>query len=168
MKADVFWIPGPWRGRLAIASRPRGGDWLDDEASAWRQADIDVVVSLLEYDEATQLDLLHERQAAEDHAITFISFPIPDRGVPASSQEAVSLLARIGAQLDAGKKVAVHCRQGIGRSGLIAAGVLVTSGASPEEAMQVVSSARGTEVPETLEQRRWMQQLPSRLAITKG
>ena len=168
MKANLFWIPGPWRGRLAIASRPRGGDWLDDEASAWQQADIDVVVSLLEDDEAAQLDLLHERQAAEHHAINFISFPIPDRGVPASSQEAVSLIARIGAQLEAGKNVAVHCRQGVGRSGMIAAGVLVTSGTSPEEAMQAVSSARGAEVPETFEQRQWMEQLPSRLAVTKS
>ena len=68
MKTDLFWVPGPWRGRLAIARRPRGGDWLDDEASAWRQADIDVVVSLLENDEAAQLDLLRERQAAEKGA----------------------------------------------------------------------------------------------------
>src|ERR1700730_14046000 len=107
MKADLFWIPGPWRGRLAIASRPRGGDWLDDEASAWRQADVDVVVSLLENEEAAQLNLLRERQASENHGINFISFPIPDRGVPASMQEAVSLIARIGAQLELGKNVAV-------------------------------------------------------------
>ena len=168
MKADLFWIPGPWRGRLAIASRPRGGDWLDDEASAWRQADIDVVVSLLENDEAAQLDLLRERQAAEDHAINFISFPIPDRGVPSSMQEAVSLIAGIGAQLDAGKNVAVHCRQGIGRSGLIAAGVLMTSGASPGEAMQIVSSARGISVPETLAQRQWTEQLLTGLSVPKS
>jgi protein-tyrosine phosphatase len=77
-------------------------------------------------------------------------------------------MTRIAAQLDAGKNVAVHCRQGAGRSGMIEAGVLVTSGASPEEALQAVSSARGAEVPETLEQRRWMQQLPSRLAVTKS
>ncbi len=168
MKADLFWIPGPWRGRLAIASRPRGGDWLDDEASAWRQADIDVVVSLLENDEASQLDLVGERQAAEHNSISFISFPIPDRGVPVSFGDAASLMTRIADQLDAGKNVAVHCRQGVGRSGMIAAGVLVTSGSSPEEAMQAVSSARGAEVPETIEQRRWMQQLPSRLAVTKS
>jgi protein-tyrosine phosphatase len=168
MKAELFWIPGPWRGRLAIAARPRGGDWLDDEASAWRQANIDVVVSLLENEEAGQLDLLDERRAAEDHCISFISFPIPDRGVPASVQESVSLITRIGAQLDAGKNVALHCRQGIGRSGLIAAGVLMASGASPEEAMQIVGSARGISIPETLEQRRWTQQLPSQFTATKS
>ena len=80
-------------------------------------------------------------------------------------REAVSLIARIGAQLDAGKNVAVHCRQGIGRSGLIAAGVLMTSGASPREAMRIVSSARGISVPETLAQRQWIEQLLSGISV---
>ena len=69
-------------------------------------------------------------------------------------------MARIADQLDAGKNVGVHCRQGIGRSGMIAAGVLVTSGSSPEDAMQAVSSARGAEVPETIEQSRWCNNYP--------
>jgi len=168
MKADLFWNPGPWRGRLAIATRPRGGDWLDDEASAWRHADVDVVVSLLENEEAGLLDLLGERQAAEDHAIRFISFPISDRGVPASLPEALSLIGRITAQLNAGENVAVHCRQGIGRSGLIAAGALIAAGTSPDDAMQIVSNARGIPVPETTEQRRWTERLPSGLAVTKS
>ena len=168
MKADLFWIPGPWRGRLAIAARPRGGDWLDDEASAWRRAGLDTMVSLLEDEEAAQLDLANERRAAEGQTIDFVSFPIPDRGVPASVQESVSLITRIAAQLDAGKNVAVHCRQGIGRSGLIAAGVLMTSGASPEQAMQIVGSARGISIPETVEQRQWTQQLPSQFTATKN
>lgn len=63
MKPDLFWIPGPWRGRLAVATRPRGGDWLEDEAAGWRRAGIDVVVSLLEEHEAGQLDLHGEAQA---------------------------------------------------------------------------------------------------------
>ena len=168
MKADLFWIPGPWRGRLAIATRPRGGDWLDDEASAWRHTHVDVVVSLLENEENAQLDLLCERQIAEDHALRFLSFPIPDRGVPASLQEALSLIGRITAELNAGKNVAVHCRQGIGRSGLIAAGALIAAGTSPDDAMQIVSYARGIPVPETTEQRRWTERLPSGIAVTKS
>src|SRR5947209_7311877 len=126
MKPDLFWIPGPWRGRLAIAARPRGGDWLEDEATGWRRAGIDIVVSLLENDEADQFDLLDERKAAEKNGVDFVSFPIPDRGVPASTRDAVSLVCNIAAALEQGKNVAVHCRQGIGRSGLIAAGVLMT------------------------------------------
>src|SRR5262249_10465272 len=145
MRSDLFWIPGPWRGRLAIAARPRGGDWLDDEASAWRRGGIDVVVSLLEDDEAAQLNLADERQAAEGRPIGFVPFPIPDRGVPAPTEAAIEVIGRIAAQLEAGKNVAVHCRQGIGRSGLIAAGVLMNSGLQAEKAMEIISSARGFE-----------------------
>jgi predicted protein tyrosine phosphatase len=161
MNPDLFWIPGPWPGRLAVVTRPRGGDWLEDEASGWRRAGIDVVVSLLESDEAAQLDLLDEPRAAEANGIRFVSFPIPDRGVPASMPAAVSLIADIAGALEEGKNVAVHCRQGIGRSGLIAAGVLAASGVSPEQAIKVVSSARGLAVPETSDQRSWVQRLPS-------
>jgi protein-tyrosine phosphatase len=167
MNADLFWIPGPWRGRLAIASRPRGGDWLDDEASAWRRAGIDIVVSLLEDEEAAELDLDDERQAAESQAISFISFPIPDRGVPASLEAAMSAIGAIVARLDAGKNVAVHCRQGIGRSGLVASSVLMSSGIKADKAMQIVSSARGISVPETPEQQRWIEKLPSGVPVAK-
>lgn len=158
-KADLFWIPGPWRGRLAIAVRPRGGDWLDDETRAWRDAGVDLVVSLLELDEIAQLGLVDERQAAENQGIGFISFPIPDRGVPASTGAAILAIGSIGAQLDAGRNVALHCRQSVGRSGLIATALLMKSGMNAEGAINVVSSARGLSVPETREQRNWLDQL---------
>jgi protein-tyrosine phosphatase len=121
----------------------------------------------LEEDEAAQLDLADEAKAVEADGLRFISFPIPDRGVPASTPAAVSLLASIAGALEEGKNVAVHCRQGIGRSGLIAAGVLMTSGLSPEQAIQVVSSARGVAIPETSEQRSWAQQLPAGLPAVR-
>lgn len=161
MNPDLFWIPGPWRGRLAVATRPRGGDWLEDEAGGWRRAGLDVVVSLLEREEAEQLELIHEGEAAESKGVHFVSFPIPDRGVPASMQATVSLLRNIANALEEGNSVAVHCRQGIGRSGLIAAGVLVTSGISAERAIEAVSAARGQTIPETPDQLRWLRSLPS-------
>ena len=159
MSPDLFWIVGPWRGRLAIATRPRGGDWLKDELDGLRRAGVDVVVSLLETNEADQLDLVDERQAAEANGIRFISFPIPDRGIPASVQSAISLMSDLVGALEKGQNVAVHCRQGIGRSGLIAAGVLTIAGASPADAIQAVSSARGLSIPETPDQREWVEGL---------
>ncbi len=116
------------------------------------------MVSLLESEEADQLNLLDEPRAAEANCIRFISFPIPDRGVPVSVPTATSLMAEIANALEEGKDVVVHCRQGIGRSGLIAVGVLAHSGVSLERAIQVVSSARGLPVPETAEQLSWLQQ----------
>ena len=166
MNPNLFWIPGPWRGRLAVATRPRGGDWLDDETSGWRRAGLDLVVSLLESEEAAQLDLAQEADVAKSKGINFISFPIPDRGVPASMQAALSLLRKIAKALDEGKNVAVHCRQGIGRSGSIAAGVLVTSGIGVEKAIEAVSSARGQTIPETPAQLQWIRCLPSERLVT--
>src|SRR5262245_38982959 len=159
MNPDIFWIPGPWNGRLAIVKRPRGGDWLMDEASDWRQAGLDVMVSFLESDEAAQLELADERKAAEATNVQFISFPIPDRGVPESMSAAISLIGRITRALEKGENVAVHCRQGIGRSALIAVGALVSSGMNVQRAMETVSSARGLAVPETADQLRWLEKL---------
>ncbi|MGA2113317.1 MAG: dual specificity protein phosphatase family protein [Bryobacteraceae bacterium] len=161
MTPDLFWIPGPWTGRLAIAARPRGGDWLDDEASGWRRAGLDVVVSLLEEEEAGQLGLTDEDLAAAANGIRFVSFPIADRGVPASNRRAIALLRDIAGALEDGKNVAVHCRQGIGRSGLVAAAALVTAGMSADSAIETVSAARGRTVPETEAQHRWVHHLPS-------
>jgi len=153
---------------LAVAARPRGGDWLEDEINGLRAAGIDVLVSLLEDDEAVQLGLTDEPAAARARGIRFIAFPIPDRGVPDSTDMALSLIADIGKSLAEGKNVAIHCRQGIGRSGLIASGVLAASGVSSDRATGIVSSARRLTVPETPELGLWLQHLPFALPVTAG
>jgi len=150
---------------LAVAARPRGGDWLEDEARGWCRAGLDVVISLLEDQEAAELELAHERDFAESQNVHFISFPIPDRGVPASVSAALSLLKVVTEALESGKNVAVHCRQGIGRSGLVAAGALVASGVPVEKALDVVCAARGRPVPETPVQLQWIRRLPSELPV---
>jgi len=119
------------------------------------------LVSLLENDEAAQLELGEEAEVATSNNIRFISFPIPDRGVPASTPGALQLLKNIVQALEQGRNVAVHCRQGLGRSALIAAGALVTSGMSPQKAIDIVSAARGEKVPETPAQLQWIHELPA-------
>jgi len=156
MRTDLYWIEGMWPGRLAIMPRPRGGDWLEDEVRAWRDAGVDLVVSLLQDEEIADLILAEEEELCRTNGIEFLSFPIVDRGVP-ESREAVSLLvAKLAGRLSDGKNVAVHCRQGIGRAALIAASTLVWLGIDPELAMQRVGIARQCSVPETPEQRRWV------------
>lgn len=159
MPPGLYWIPGPWRGKLAIAKRPRGGDWLDDEAAGWRRAGLDIVVSLLEAEEASQLQLDREKDAAASQNITFMNCPIPDRGVPAAFAPVLSVITRIARALESGQTIAIHCRQGIGRSGLIAAGTLITYGTGPIKAAEIVSRSRGLTVPETPDQVEWLRQL---------
>jgi protein-tyrosine phosphatase len=85
---------------------------------------VDSVVSLLTASEEDDLDLRNEAAAAKVQGMKFTSFPIPDREVPNSESELAAVLERVDNDLSSGKNVLVHCRQGIGRSGLVAACLL--------------------------------------------
>jgi protein-tyrosine phosphatase len=67
-----------------------------------------------------------------------------------------------------GKAVGVHCRAGIGRSSLIAAALLIQNGVSPETAFLTIQEARGCPVPDTVEQRNWVERYRSADASTPG
>ena len=164
MRAELSCIETSWQGRLTILPRPRGGDWLEDEVREWRLAGVDVIVSLLTSDEIADLDLVQEARLCRENGIRYLSFPITDRGVPASRQATLELAKTLETILAAGKTVAVHCRQGIGRSALIAACVLILAGTTPEVAFKRLSAARGCSVPETAEQRQWVIQFARELA----
>lgn len=156
MGISLYWINGPRPGRLAIAPRPRGGDWLEDEVRSWRDSGVDEVVSLLTPDEVAELALDQEGKWCRAHGIQFHSFSIPDRGIPTSRDGLNDLVQGLERILNAGKTVALHCRQGIGRSALVAAVLLVSSGKAPEMAWEAICQARGCPVPDTIEQRDWM------------
>src|SRR5581483_3426538 len=107
MRAELYWTDGPWPGRLAIAPRPRGGDWLAGEMAAWRAAGVAGVVSLLTPDEAADLDLTWEAAVARAAGLEFVSLPIADRGARESTPAAAGLVAHLTAALAAGKSVVV-------------------------------------------------------------
>jgi len=158
LNPKLYWLTNSSSGQIAISSRPRGGDWLEGEVEGWRRQGIGVVVSLLTDSEKRELDLQREAAIANDKEIQFYSFPIEDRGVPSSQSGVEKLVARVNAEIEKGKKVAIHCRQGIGRSSLIAAAVLISGGEDLEKSLRAIRQARGVEVPETSEQRNWLNQ----------
>ncbi len=164
MGTALHWVNGPWLGKLALASRPRGGEWLDDEMASWRRDGIDMVLSLLTPEEEQALDLAAEAGAAQARGMGFISLPIPDRQVPDSEAGVTTVVEGAGSALSSGKNIAVHCRQGIGRTGLIAACLLISRGVDPEAAVARLSAARGVPVPETPEQRQWIDRYAATLA----
>ena len=156
MRTTAYWIAGPWPGRLAIVPRPRGGDWLEEEVRSWQEAGLDVVVSLLTQDENTELELNQEEFLCRAQGIQFYAYPIQDRVTPASRKATTDLVQKLEKALESGRSVSVHCRQGIGRSSLIAALLLVSAGIDPEAALDQISQARGCAVPDTLEQSNWI------------
>jgi protein-tyrosine phosphatase len=156
MSPQIYWMKGLWPGNLALGARPRGGDWLDDEIKGWHREGVDEVLSLLTRDEEQDLDLTNEAKVASNEGIKFLSFPFPDRQVPGSRAALTSILEKVDADLSTGKNVLIHCRQGIGRTGLVAACLLVSKGWDPASAIERISFLRGMPVPETDEQRRWI------------
>src|SRR5258708_1451096 len=105
MKAQPYWIAGPWSGRLAVLPRPRGGDWLEDEVRAWRSAGIDVAISTLGSDEISELDIAAEPEVCRANKIDFLALPIVDRGLPSSPLAVADLARRLEEKLAQGKNV---------------------------------------------------------------
>jgi len=73
MRTELHWVDGPWPGRLAIAARPRGGDWLEDEMADWHHSGVDTVLSLLSPDEEHTLGLDKEQNTVREQDMDFIS-----------------------------------------------------------------------------------------------
>ena len=157
MGPELSWVEGSWPGKLAVTPRPRGGDWLQDEVSSWKRAGVSVVLSLLTPQEELEFDLGDEAAEVRNLGLKFLSLPIPDRHVPSSETKFAEVLEQTNSALSKGKNVLVHCRQGVGRSGLVAACLLIKNGMSSSAAIDAVSAARGVAVPETREQRDWIE-----------
>lgn len=157
MPPNLYWVDGMSKGRVAIAPRPRGGDWLEQDIRTYRQAGVDIVVSLLTDEEVTEFDLTQEAEFCSIHGLEFHSFPIPDRSVPQSLSELALLVRELCQRLESGKAVFVHCRAGIGRSALVAACTLIRAGMTPAAALETIGKARGFAVPETGEQKEWVE-----------
>jgi protein-tyrosine phosphatase len=118
----------------------------------------------LEPDEEAELALAGESASSAASGLEFRSFPIPDRSVPSSREAVAQLVEQIVDALHAGKSVALHCRQSIGRSAIVAAAALISGGQNAETAIKTIRRSRGLEVPETHAQRQWISDFSSWLA----
>jgi protein-tyrosine phosphatase len=168
MQTELYWIEGPWRGQLANMPRPRGGDWLEGESASWQRLGIATIVSALTREEIAELELEKQQELSEKARIEFIPLPITDRGVPSSANDVLSVVRRLEQKLASGNKVAIHCRQGIGRAALLAACVLAASGVDPASALKRIAAARGRAVPDTSEQEQWIIRFAREMLVTQA
>jgi protein-tyrosine phosphatase len=144
----AHWVRDLAPHRLGLMARPRGGDALADEVRAWQAASVGTVVSLLEAAEVRDLELRDQPRLCAGAGIGFRHFPIPDRGVPGSLKEVHLLVTELRAALDSGA-VAIHCRAGIGRTGLVAGCVLHDLGVPVADIFHRLSRSRGLPMPDT-------------------
>jgi len=156
MVPEIYKIESYDESFLAIMAKPRSGDWLEDEIYGLSTLGVNVVVSLLDVGEILELGLRDEKKICEANGIEYLSFPIKDRSVPESPAHTVQFVRNLHLQLLGGQNMVIHCRAGIGRSGLMAACLLVHAHEPPGKAFTRISKARRLHVPDTEEQRDWV------------
>ncbi len=156
MQAEMYKVGTIGKGFFAIMARPSLEQNYPASVVNISRLGIKLVVSLLETNEARTLGLDAERESVKALGMDFVSFPIPDMGIPTSVEEFARLSKMLLKQVDAGVNTLVHCHAGIGRSGLMAAGVLLHCDLDPKQAFAHVSKMRGIRVPETSQQENWL------------
>jgi protein-tyrosine phosphatase len=156
----AYWIETGLPAKLAIMPAPNGGNRLDNEIRTLKREGASVLVSLLPPNEAFDLGLEHERAACDGHGILFRNFPIPDRGIPESTEAFLSFLEILHNDLLKNRTIVAHCFAGIGRSSLLLASLLRREGLAADDAFRRITQARRALVPDTPEQLRWVENLP--------
>ena len=147
-------VPIPVSGALGITHCPgrntigsAGGRWRrnlrDDlrDLTAWGAS---AVLTLVEDHEFARLGVPEFATEIRGTGLAWYHMPIPDMSAPGKAFDEAWARdgARLFGSLRAGERVIVHCAGGLGRSGMIAAKLLTTLGASANHAIAAVRRAR--------------------------
>jgi protein-tyrosine phosphatase len=152
-------FPGASRAGLG---RPVNDEDLEVELAAIRGWGAEVLVSLLEEAEY-ELYGLPRLEGHMPEGLQRLSLGIADRCAPCAAWETTWKDAgpELRALLRRGGKVCLHCVGGRGRSGTVAALLLIEFGYDPEEAVRVVRAAR----PGAIETEAQLEYLRSKKAL---
>ena len=152
-------MPGRIGLTIAPGKKDHARSWnrdLDADLARLRsEYDGTLLVSLLEKHEYDLLKIPDLVERALDHGFESLRYAIVDVSIPASLVDALRVAKHIVVAMARGQTVIIHCRGGIGRSGLMAAACLVVCGVEADEAIARVRSVRPGAV-ETAEQEQWV------------
>ena len=123
-----------------------GGEWdrnLGMDVDTMVDWGCTALLSLIEDHELEELQVTHVAEELKGK-IAYYRLPIVDGAIPDASGEAA--WAMIGPDLRQrlvdGEKIVIHCKGGLGRTGIIAARLLIEFGEDPENAIRRVRTAR--------------------------
>lgn len=154
-------------GRIGMTSCPGKHDPSAEPGNRDRDLDRDLaaiqtwgaaaIVTLMTEAELVDLGVGGLGRGVAAYGLAWVHLPIPDEHTPTEAfEQAWPMQAGpLRAMLADGQGVIVHCRGGAGRTGMIAARLLVELGLTPKEALERVRSVK-PEAIETREQERYV------------
>ena len=154
-------------GSITMMPKPPGGSKLAAYINYLKSRNINVLISLLQYQEIVSHSLSNEGFECEELDIEFINFHIKDHSTPQFFVPFNQLIEQLVMKLESGKNIAIHCYAGIGRTGLIAASILIKMGMQVDGALIKLSQTRGLRVPETIQQITWLHRHADQLSNHK-
>lgn len=143
LRIDPLPVPGGGLlGLLALPGRPPRD--LAADIAAIRDWGAAMLVTLLSDEELARYGVAALPDAARRAGLAWRRFPIPDMEPPGAAFAAAWRAggADVVAALRRGERVAMHCVGGLGRTGTIAAQILVMHGVEADAAMATVRAAR--------------------------
>lgn len=141
---DSFSIPAH-PGRLIFTPCPgTRGSSLDSALSTLQQAGADAVLTLMPSAELAQNGAGDLPALCAAQGLLWLHLPVADEQVPQTDFDAAwpAAMAQIRELLAADKAIAIHCKGGSGRTGLIAARILIELGINRSEAISLVQALR--------------------------
>jgi len=124
-----------------------GDPWdrdLETDLQAIREWGADALVSLIEDHEFQKLQVSELGPKAEAMGLEWHHLPIRDRDIPDDKFEATWRCAgcRLRSLLRQGRKIVIHCKSGLGRTGTIAGRLMIELGDTADAAINAIRAAR--------------------------
>ncbi|MDH5610413.1 MAG: dual specificity protein phosphatase family protein [Cyclobacteriaceae bacterium] len=139
---DLFGFRWIIQDKLAGSGQPGQYNDLSKDTNLLKKHEIDTIVNL-------RYSKLYYDELEPDFEL--VNFPITDMNIPLP-RKALELVQIMDEKINKGQKLLIHCKAGLGRTGLIAASYLIYKGMDAEESLRHIRTINPSYVQNKLQE----------------